>query len=99
MNNFAGIGVIDAPEIKQSQGGTTFAMFTLKVARPVGNTMQQTEDVIPCICFGNTAQEIVGLAGQRVSVGGAVQSSTYTHPKFNKTSTKIQVLVTSVTKL
>lgn len=84
MNNISLVGRLTAaPELKQTQSGTSVVSFTLAVDRP--GSREQT-DFLPCVAWQKTAEFVCKYfgKGQRIGLVGKLTSRLYEDKQGNK---------------
>lgn len=69
------------PEVRNSQGGTAVARYTLAVDRMFKREGEPNTDFINCITFGKNAEfaEKYLKKGMRIVVSGRIQTGSYTN--------------------
>lgn len=69
------------PEVRNSQGGTAVARYTLAVDRMFKREGEPNTDFINCITFGKSAEfaEKYLKKGMRIAVSGRIQTGSYTN--------------------
>lgn len=69
------------PEVRNSQGGTAVARYTLAVDRIFKREGEPNTDFINCITFGKSAEfaEKYLKKGMRIAVSGRIQTGSYTN--------------------
>lgn len=70
-----------APEVRESQSGTKFGVYTLAVDRWFKREGEPDADFINCVVFGKGAEfaeKYLGK-GQRVAIVGRIQTRSYTN--------------------
>lgn len=81
MNKIIVIGrTVKDVELRQTQGGTSVANFTLAVKRDFKNSQGEYEtDFLECVCWGKKGEVINQHVkkGQQICVSGAMQTRTY----------------------
>lgn len=79
--NHAAIGgrLVNAPELKQTQGGQSVTTFTVAVNRKVNTGDNQIADFLNCIAWGKTAEFISKYfkKGSSIMVTGEVRNHDY----------------------
>lgn len=80
MNKVILLGrLVKNPEIKVTNNGKTYALFTVAVNRPYMSGEQRKADFIPCKAWNKTA-EFVGNwfgKGDRIMLEGSIETSSY----------------------
>lgn len=69
------------PEVRNSQGGTAVARYTLAVDRMFKREGEPNTDFINCITFGKSAEFVEKYLkkGMRIAVSGRIQTGSYTN--------------------
>lgn len=104
MNNVVLIGrLVRDIELKSTQGGKTFAIFTLAIDRDMSKEKKQeakgyaTADFVPCKAWNNQAKLLSKYVskGQKVAIVGSIETSNYTDNEGNKRNSTV-VLVRNI---
>lgn len=69
------------PEVRNSQGGSAVARYTLAVDRMFKREGEPNTDFINCITFGKSAEFVEKYLkkGMRIAVSGRIQTGSYTN--------------------